>query len=107
MVRYENLVGDRYLEITSGPGELRKLPPGSTIPKQNTQPALDLDALLGGLRPVLKGLDGAKVNEVSNAVTRTAAGSGWRAVESVVLHQRVHPEPRRTETNSSATSSTT
>lgn len=27
-VRYENLVGDRYLEITSGPGELRKLPPG-------------------------------------------------------------------------------
>ena len=27
VVRYENLVGDRYLEITSGPGELRKLPP--------------------------------------------------------------------------------
>ncbi|WP_248000851.1 MlaD family protein, partial [Mycolicibacterium sp. CBMA 334] len=26
-VRYENLVGDRYLEITSGPGELRKLAP--------------------------------------------------------------------------------
>jgi phospholipid/cholesterol/gamma-HCH transport system substrate-binding protein len=23
VVRYENLVGDRYLEITSGPGELR------------------------------------------------------------------------------------
>ena len=31
VVRYENLVGDRYLEITSGPGELRKLPPGSTM----------------------------------------------------------------------------
>src|SRR4029079_6687130 len=31
VVRYENLVGDRYLEITSGPGELRKLPAGSTI----------------------------------------------------------------------------
>ena len=68
VVRYQNLVGDRYLEITSGPGELRKLPPGSTIVRQNTQPALDLDALLGGLKPVLKGLDGNKVNEVSNAV---------------------------------------
>ena len=76
VVRYENLVGDRYLEITSGPGELRKLPAGSTIPKQNTQPALDLDALLGGLRPVLKGLDGAKVNEVSNAVIELLQGQG-------------------------------
>lgn len=75
-VRYENLVGDRYLEITSGPGELKKLAPGSTIAQENTQPALDLDALLGGLRPVLKGLDGEKVNEVSNAVIELLQGQG-------------------------------
>ncbi|OFJ52585.1 MCE family protein [Mycolicibacterium grossiae] len=75
-VRYENLVGDRYLEITSGPGDLRKLPAGATIAKENTQPALDLDALLGGLRPVLKGLDGNKVNEVSNAVIELLQGQG-------------------------------
>src|SRR5690242_13607611 len=59
LVRYQNLVGDRYMEIAAGPGELRKLPPGGTIAIQNTQPALDLDALLGGLRPVAKGLAGA------------------------------------------------
>lgn len=76
VVRYQNLVGDRYLEITSGPGELRKLAPGDTIAKENTQPALDLDALLGGLRPVLKGLDGGKVNEVSNAVIELLQGQG-------------------------------
>lgn len=75
-IRYENLVGDRYLEIASGPGELRKLPPGGTIPQQNTQPALDLDALLGGLRPVMKGLDGNKINEVSNAVIELLQGQG-------------------------------
>jgi phospholipid/cholesterol/gamma-HCH transport system substrate-binding protein len=75
-VRYENLVGDRYLEILSGPGDLKKLPPGSTIAKENTQPALDLDALLGGLRPVLKGLDGQKLNEVSNAVIELLQGQG-------------------------------
>lgn len=75
-VRYQNLVGDRYLEITSGPGELRKLPPGATIAKDNTQPALDLDALLGGLRPVLKGLDGQKINEISNAVIELLQGQG-------------------------------
>jgi phospholipid/cholesterol/gamma-HCH transport system substrate-binding protein len=76
VVRYENLVGDRYLEITAGPGELRKLPAGATIAQSNTQPALDLDALLGGLRPVLKGLDGAKVNEVSGAVIELLQGQG-------------------------------
>lgn len=75
-VRYENLVGDRYLEILAGPGDLKKLAPGSTIPQENTQPALDLDALLGGLRPVLKGLDGQKINEVSNAVIELLQGQG-------------------------------
>jgi phospholipid/cholesterol/gamma-HCH transport system substrate-binding protein len=76
LIRYENLVGDRFLEIASGPGDLRKLPPGGSISRDHTQPALDLDALLGGLRPVLKGLDGAKVNEVSNAVIELLQGQG-------------------------------
>src|SRR5246500_2830819 len=76
VIRYENLVGDRYLEITSGPGELRRLPPGGTIDSQHTQPALDLDALLGGLRPVLKGLDADKVNTISSAVIQLLQGQG-------------------------------
>ena len=88
VIRYENLVGDRYLEITSGPGELRKLPPGGTIDSQHTQPALDLDALLGGLRPVLKGLDADKVNTISSAVIRVVAGPGWGVGERAVRHQR-------------------
>ena len=76
VIRYENLVGDRFLEITSGPGELRKLAPGATINSEHTQPALDLDALLGGLRPVLKGLDADKVNTISGAVIELLQGNG-------------------------------
>ena len=76
LIRYENLVGDRFLEITSGPGELRKLPPGGTINSQHTQPALDLDALLGGLKPVLKGLDADKVNTISSAIIELLQGQG-------------------------------
>ncbi|MBV8928855.1 MAG: MCE family protein, partial [Mycobacteriaceae bacterium] len=76
VIRYENLVGDRYLEITSGPGELRKLSAGGTIDKNHTQAALDLDALLGGLRPVLKGLSGEKINQVSNAIIELLQGQG-------------------------------
>ena len=76
VIRYENLVGDRFLEITSGPGELRKLLPGGTINVAHTQPALDLDALLGGLRPVLKGLDADKVNTISSALIQLLQGQG-------------------------------
>lgn len=76
LIRYDNLVGDRFLEITSGPGELRKLPPGGTIDERHTQPALDLDALLGGLRPVLKGLDADKINTISGYVIDLLQGQG-------------------------------
>ncbi|MBB2991194.1 phospholipid/cholesterol/gamma-HCH transport system substrate-binding protein [Mycolicibacterium iranicum] len=74
-IRYENLIGDRYLELTFSPGELVELPPGSTIPAQNTRAALDLDALLGGLRPVIKGLDGDKINAISDAVIELLQGN--------------------------------
>jgi phospholipid/cholesterol/gamma-HCH transport system substrate-binding protein len=76
LIRYENLVGDRFLEITSGPGELRKLGQGGTIDQRHTQPALDLDALLGGLRPVLKGLDADKINTISSYVIDLLQGQG-------------------------------
>jgi phospholipid/cholesterol/gamma-HCH transport system substrate-binding protein len=76
VIRYQDLVGARYLEIVAGPGELRKLPPGGTIAVSNTEPALDLDALLGGLRPVLSGLDGDKINEISSAVIELLQGKG-------------------------------
>ena len=82
-IRYENLTGDRYLEVLAGQGDLRELPAGGTIPLGNTDPALDLDALLGGLRPVLKGLDGTKINEVSNAIIALLQGKG--ATLSTVL----------------------
>jgi phospholipid/cholesterol/gamma-HCH transport system substrate-binding protein len=76
VIRYENLVGDRFLEITAGPGELRKLRPGGTLDQQHTQPALDLDALLGGLRPVLKGLDADKINTITSYVIELLQGQG-------------------------------
>ncbi|WP_241472457.1 MCE family protein [Mycolicibacterium neoaurum] len=75
-IRYLNLTGDRYLEILAGPGDLVKLPAEATIPRSNTVPALELDALLGGLRPVLKGLDAAKLNTVSNAIIELLQGKG-------------------------------
>lgn len=76
VIRYENLVGDRFMEITSGPGDLKKLPPGGVVSINQTQPALDLDALLGGLRPVVKGLNGDQVNQITNAILELLQGEG-------------------------------
>jgi phospholipid/cholesterol/gamma-HCH transport system substrate-binding protein len=75
-VRYLNLVGDRYLELIDGPGSTKALPAGSQIPVDRTAPALDLDLLLGGLKPVLSGLNPRDVNELSAALVQIFQGEG-------------------------------
>jgi phospholipid/cholesterol/gamma-HCH transport system substrate-binding protein len=73
-VRYLNLVGDRYLELVDGPGSTRLLPPGSVIPVERTSPALDLDLLLGGLKPVIQGLNARDVNALSASLLQVMQG---------------------------------
>jgi phospholipid/cholesterol/gamma-HCH transport system substrate-binding protein len=75
-VRYLNLVGDRFLELDDGPGSTRVMPRGSQIPADRTQPALDLDLLLGGLKPVIRGLDPRDVNALTNALLEIFQGQG-------------------------------
>ncbi len=44
VIKYDNLIGDRYLAIEEGAGGTTKLRPGDAIPLDRTAPALDLDA---------------------------------------------------------------
>jgi phospholipid/cholesterol/gamma-HCH transport system substrate-binding protein len=74
-VRYLNLVGDRYLELIDGP-DGTPLPPGSQIPKDRTSSALDLDLLLGGLKPVIRGLNPQDVNALSASLIQIFQGQG-------------------------------
>ena len=73
-VRYLNLVGDRYLELLDSPGSTRVFPPGSQIPVDRTMPALDLDLLLGGLKPFVKGLNPQAVNSLTNSLIQIFQG---------------------------------
>lgn len=75
-VRYLNLVGDRYLELVDGPGSTETVPSGGQIPEQRTEAALDLDLLLGGLKPVIRGLDPRDVNELTSALLQIFQGQG-------------------------------
>ncbi|WAC93327.1 MCE family protein [Mycobacterium sp. Aquia_213] len=76
VVRYENLIGDRYLALEEAPGPPRRLPPGSTIPLARTSPALDIDALIGGFRPLFRALDPDQVNALSGQLLRIFQGQG-------------------------------
>ena len=73
-VRYLNLVGDRFLELLDAPGSARIQPPGSVISSERTAPALDLDLLLGGLKPVVQGLNPQAVNALTNSLIQILQG---------------------------------
>jgi phospholipid/cholesterol/gamma-HCH transport system substrate-binding protein len=75
-VRYLNLVGDRYLDLVDGPGSTRVMPAGSQIPVDRTAPALDLDLLLGGLKPVIQGLNAHDVNALTASLLQIFQGQG-------------------------------
>lgn len=75
-VRYLNLVGDRYLAVVDGPGSTKILPAGSQIPMARTEPALDLDLLLGGFKPVISALNPNDVNALSAALLQILQGQG-------------------------------
>jgi len=74
-IRYLNLIGDRYLELKRGDDQ-KKLPAGGTIPVDRTEPALDLDALIGGFRPLFRALDPDKVNNIAQSIITIFQGQG-------------------------------
>jgi phospholipid/cholesterol/gamma-HCH transport system substrate-binding protein len=77
-IRYLDLFADRYLELKRGEGEGadRVLPAGGLIPLSRTSPALDLDALIGGFKPLFRALDPEKVNTIASAIITVFQGQG-------------------------------
>jgi phospholipid/cholesterol/gamma-HCH transport system substrate-binding protein len=76
VIRYNDLVGGRYLGLEEGAGGVKKLNPGDTIPLARTSPALDLDALIGGFRPLFHALDPDQVNALTSQLIRAFQGEG-------------------------------
>jgi phospholipid/cholesterol/gamma-HCH transport system substrate-binding protein len=85
VVRYRNLLGQRYVALTEGAGDGTRLRPGGTIPLSRTQPALDLNALLNGFKPLFAALSPADVNQLATEIIRTLQGEGG-TVNSLLAH---------------------
>lgn len=75
-IRFLNLTGDRYLDLEDGPGSTRLLGKGGQIPVDRTTPALDLDLLLSGLKPVIQGLNPQEVNTLTASLIQVFQGQG-------------------------------
>jgi phospholipid/cholesterol/gamma-HCH transport system substrate-binding protein len=86
VIKYRNMVGQRYIALERG---LRtttaKLPPGGEIPLERTTPALDLTDLFNGFKPLFQALSPNDVNQLSGEIVQVLQGEGG-TVESLLAH---------------------
>ena len=75
-IRYRNLVGQRYIQLTQGVGDLTRLPVDGTIPLSRTSPALDLTVLFNGFKPLFAALSPADINALSAEIVQIFQGEG-------------------------------
>ena len=76
-VRYQNLLGQRYVELMqvgTAPGEV--MPAGSAIPLDNTVPSFDITELFDGFQPIFDTLDTDQLNLFGENILRMVQGDG-------------------------------
>ena len=76
-LRFRNMIGQRYLNISREPGPVQPtLPEGTTIGIEKTSPAVDLTALFNGFRPLFATLRPEDVNALADSLVRVLQGEG-------------------------------
>lgn len=75
-IRYQNLIGQRYLALVPGGGSSEPLAPGSEIPMSQTQNALDLTVVTNGFQPLFEVLSPEDINRLSVSLVQVLQGEG-------------------------------
>ncbi|HEY3502542.1 MAG TPA: MlaD family protein [Actinocatenispora sp.] len=75
-IRYRNLIGQRYVELTEGSGDGGAMHPGDVVPLSHTEPALDLTVLFNGFQPLFAGLSPKDVNKFAYEIIQVLQGEG-------------------------------
>lgn len=83
VMRYQNLLGQRYLALVQGPDRGAPLAAGATVPLARTSPGFDLTELLNGFRPLFEALRPDDVNALATSVVKVLQGEGG-TVESLL-----------------------
>ena len=85
LIRYRNLIGQRYVALSEGAGSSKRLDPGATLPLKQTEPALDLTVLFNGFKPLFAALNPKDVNSFAFEIIKTLQGEGGN-VNSLLAH---------------------
>lgn len=85
VIKYRNMVGQRYIALERGKGTTELLEPGDEIPLERTTPALDLTELFNGFKPLFQALSPKDVNQLSGEIVQVLQGEGG-TVESLLAH---------------------
>ncbi|WP_405178901.1 MCE family protein [Nocardia sp. NBC_01377] len=77
LVRYQNLIGQRYVALAPGkaanPAPLKN---NAAIPLERTEPSFDVSALLNGFQPLFQVLQPEQVNRLSETFIQALQGDG-------------------------------
>lgn len=76
VMRYQNLLGQRYLALVQTGERGGEIADGATIPVTRTDPGFDLTALLNGFRPLFRVLQPADVNTLATSLIKVLQGEG-------------------------------
>ncbi len=76
VIRYQNLLGQRYVSMVQLGKRGERLESGATVPLEHTSPGFDLTGLLNGFRPLFAVLKPEDVNELSSSIIKVLQGEG-------------------------------
>lgn len=76
VMRYQNLLGQRYIGLVQGPERGSAIEDGARIPVALTDPGFDLTGLLNGFRPLFRVLQPADVNTLATSLVKVLQGEG-------------------------------
>ena len=76
VMRYQNLLGQRYIGLVQPAERGPEVEEGATVPMGQTDPGFDLTELLNGFRPLLKVLQPGDVNTLATSLVKVLQGEG-------------------------------
>ncbi|GAA5057850.1 MlaD family protein [Nocardia callitridis] len=75
-IRYQNLTGQRYVDLQQDPKPGAELPKGTTVTADHTVPSFDVTSLFNGLQPVLATLSPESLNQLTTSLLAVIEGDG-------------------------------
>ncbi|WP_433578202.1 MlaD family protein [Nocardia brasiliensis] len=75
-IRYQNLTGQRYIDLQQQPQPGKRLASGATVGIDRTVPSFDVTSMFNGLKPVLATISPEEINQFSASMVALIEGDG-------------------------------